>query len=75
MGALNIPANSIPQPIQLTFEHDTQMVDGTCVLWQDSGIDDGTGKQEHTENGRQQFSFLKRLILIGSYYAFRSLEH
>lgn len=32
-------------PAQLTFEYDTQVIDGTCVLWQDSDIEDGTDKQ------------------------------
>lgn len=59
VGTLNIPTNNISQPIQLTFEYDTQMVDGTCVLWQDSGIEDGTGKQSIQEMTDSSFLFKK----------------
>ncbi|XP_068597987.1 adhesion G-protein coupled receptor G1-like [Brachionichthys hirsutus] len=38
------PLNNLPQPIRLTFKGDTQAKDGTCVFWQESRLEDGTGR-------------------------------
>ncbi|XP_068176205.1 adhesion G-protein coupled receptor G1-like [Antennarius striatus] len=39
----NSPITNLPHPITLTFRHNTQVKHGTCVFWQESGQDDGTG--------------------------------
>ncbi|KAM4602949.1 adhesion G-protein coupled receptor G1-like [Polymixia lowei] len=39
----NHAVNNLPQPITLTFKHNKQANNGTCVFWQESSLFDGTG--------------------------------
>nr|XP_046254249.1 adhesion G-protein coupled receptor G1-like [Scatophagus argus] len=37
------PVRDLAQPIKLTFKPSKQVKHGTCVFWQESNLDDGTG--------------------------------
>ncbi|XP_032371324.1 adhesion G protein-coupled receptor G3 isoform X1 [Etheostoma spectabile] len=39
----NVPVQNLSQPIKLTFKHNKQVGNGTCVFWEESPLDDGTG--------------------------------
>ncbi|XP_008277424.1 probable G-protein coupled receptor 97 [Stegastes partitus] len=39
----NHPVRNLSQPVRLIFRHDKPVGNGTCVFWQESTIDDGTG--------------------------------
>ncbi|XP_030581220.1 adhesion G protein-coupled receptor G3-like [Archocentrus centrarchus] len=39
----NVILRDLPQPIKLIFSHDKEVENGTCVFWQESGTEDGTG--------------------------------
>ncbi|XP_054473920.1 adhesion G protein-coupled receptor G3-like [Anoplopoma fimbria] len=39
----NHPVKNLSQAIKLTFKHNKQLEDGTCVFWQESQLEDGTG--------------------------------
>ncbi|XP_041649187.1 adhesion G-protein coupled receptor G1-like isoform X2 [Cheilinus undulatus] len=39
----NQPVRNLPQPVRLTFKHDKQMNNGTCVYWFEVPSGDGTG--------------------------------
>ncbi|XP_070766374.1 adhesion G-protein coupled receptor G1-like [Enoplosus armatus] len=40
----NSPVRNLSQPIKLTFKHSIQVEDATCVFWQESEQEDGTGR-------------------------------
>ncbi|XP_068455573.1 adhesion G-protein coupled receptor G1-like [Clinocottus analis] len=37
------PVHNLSQTVRLTFTHNKQGKDGTCVFWQESSLEDGTG--------------------------------
>ncbi|KAL3066029.1 hypothetical protein OYC64_016049 [Pagothenia borchgrevinki] len=37
------PVRNLSQPVRLTFRHNKQVENGTCVFWQESDFNDGTG--------------------------------
>ncbi|KAI4830347.1 hypothetical protein KUCAC02_001982 [Chaenocephalus aceratus] len=39
----NQSVRNLPQPVRLTFRHNRQVENGTCVFWQESHFNDGTG--------------------------------
>ncbi|XP_070820816.1 adhesion G-protein coupled receptor G1-like [Chaetodon trifascialis] len=39
----NHPVTNLSKPVKLTFKHNKQVEDGTCVFWQESWLEDGTG--------------------------------
>lgn len=39
----NRPVSNLSQPVKLTFKHNKQVENGSCVFWQETKLDDGTG--------------------------------
>ncbi|XP_045888794.1 adhesion G-protein coupled receptor G1-like isoform X1 [Micropterus dolomieu] len=39
----SVPVKNLSQPIILTFKCNEQVINGTCVFWEESALEDGTG--------------------------------